>query len=122
MSTAVNREATKIWVVNVGDLKPLEMHTEFFLLYGYDASKWGPANLDTYVTSWAQREFGLSFSDAETVATILRNVTRHNARRKPEIWNSTTYSLVNYRECVSGRHASAEQSPLTLVDVPEQMT
>ncbi|PIL25858.1 hypothetical protein GSI_11611 [Ganoderma sinense ZZ0214-1] len=98
MSTALNREATKIWVVNVGDLKPLEMHTEFFLTYGYDASKWNPSNLNTYVTSWAQREFDLSSSDAAEVATIIHNLTQHNARRKPELWNSTTYSLVNYRE------------------------
>ena len=101
MSTAINREATKIWVVNVGDLKPLEMHTEFFITYGYDAPKWNRTNLNSYVTSWAQREFGLSSADAAEVATILHNVTRHNARRKPELWNSTTYSLVNYRECVS---------------------
>ncbi|KAM5532521.1 hypothetical protein V8D89_013808 [Ganoderma adspersum] len=98
MSTAVNREATKIWVVNVGDLKPLEMHTEFFITYGYDAAKWNRTNLNSYVTGWAQREFGLSSSDAAKVATILHNVTRHNARRKPELWNSTTYNLVNYRE------------------------
>ena len=104
MSTAVNREATTVWVVNVGDLKPLEMHTEFFMTYGYDASKWNPTNINAYVTSWAQREFALSSSDAAEVATIIHNVTQHNARRKPELWNSTTYSLINYRECVFVSH------------------
>ena len=100
MSTAVAREATNIWIVNVGDLKPYEMHAEFFITYGYDASKWNPSNLHTFVTSWARREFDLSASDAFEVAGIIANVTRHNARRKPELWNSTTYSLINYRECV----------------------
>ncbi len=103
MSTAINRDATKIWVVNVGDLKPYEMHTEFFITLGYDASKWNQNNLDSYVTGWAQREFGFSAADAETVAGIVHNVTRHNARRKPELWNGTTYSLINYRECVPDR-------------------
>ncbi|KAM5532519.1 hypothetical protein V8D89_013806 [Ganoderma adspersum] len=98
MSTAVNRDATNLWILNVGDLKPYEMHTEFFLTYGYDSSKWSPANLNTYVTSWAQREFDLSPANAAVVASIVHNVTRHNARRKPELVNSTTYSLVNYRE------------------------
>lgn len=98
MSAAVARDATNIWIVNVGDLKPYEMHSEFFLTYGYDASKWNPTNLNTFVTSWAQREFDLSASDAAEVASIVHNVTRHNARRKPELWNSTTYSLTNYRE------------------------
>ncbi|PIL23731.1 hypothetical protein GSI_13481 [Ganoderma sinense ZZ0214-1] len=98
MSTAVNRDATKIWVVNVGDLKPYEMHTEFFITYGYDASKWNYNNLNSYVTGWAQREFGFNSDDAATVAAIVHNVTQHNARRKPELWNGTTYSLINYRE------------------------
>ncbi|KAI0742887.1 hypothetical protein C8Q80DRAFT_1191287 [Daedaleopsis nitida] len=98
MSTAVARDANTIWILNVGDLKPYEMHSEFFLTLGWDASKWTPSNLHTFVTSWAQREFDLSPSDAAAVAGIVGNVTRHNARRKPELWNSTTYSLTNYRE------------------------
>ena len=101
MSTAVARDAKTIWILNVGDLKPYEMHTEFFLTYGYDSSKWGPSNLNTFVTSWAKREFDFSDSEAEEVASIIHNVTRHNTRRKPELWNSTTYSLTNYREYVA---------------------
>ncbi|KAI0830304.1 hypothetical protein BC628DRAFT_1357337 [Trametes gibbosa] len=98
LSTAVAREATKIWVLNVGDLKPYEMHAEFFLSYGWNATRWTPANVGSFVTRWAQREFDLSPKDAAEVAAIVHNVTRHNARRKPEMWNATTYSLINYRE------------------------
>ncbi|KAI0693088.1 hypothetical protein C8T65DRAFT_668723 [Cerioporus squamosus] len=98
LSTAVARDATSLWILNVGDLKPYEMHSEFFLTLGWDASKWNPSNLNTFVTSWAQREFDLSAPDAAEVAGIIANVTRHNARRKPELLNSTTYSLTNYRE------------------------
>ncbi|KAI0651150.1 hypothetical protein C8Q79DRAFT_1004466 [Trametes meyenii] len=98
MSLAVARNATKIWVLNVGDMKPYEMHTEFFLSLGWDASRWTPATLNNFVVAWAQREFDLSFSDATEVASLIHNVTRHNMRRKPELLNSTTYSLVNYRE------------------------
>ena len=100
LSTAVNRDATKIWVVNVGDLKPTEMHTEFFLTYGYDATRWNPQNLNSFVEQWATREFVFSSSDAAQVASIIRTVTQHNSRRKPELWNATTYSVLNYRECV----------------------
>ena len=101
MSTAIARDAKNIWIVNVGDLKPYEMHTEFFLTYGYDPSKWNPQNINSFVEKWAQREFDMSASDAAEVASLMRNVTRHNARRKPELWNSTTYSLTNYREYVN---------------------
>ncbi|EKM52378.1 glycoside hydrolase family 115 protein [Phanerochaete carnosa HHB-10118-sp] len=98
MSLTVDREATRIWIVNVGDLKPYEMDIEFFLTLGWNASIWNPNNVASFVNSWAEREFGMSTEDAATVASILANVTRFNARRKPELLNSTVYSLVNYRE------------------------
>jgi hypothetical protein len=82
----------------VGDLKPYELGIEFFMSYGWDASLWNPNNLDDFVSSWAQREFELSPKDALSVAHIIHNVTQWNNRRKPELLNSTTYSLVNYRE------------------------
>ncbi|KAF8889126.1 hypothetical protein BD779DRAFT_1672064 [Infundibulicybe gibba] len=86
MSIAVERDATRLWVLNVGDLKPYERETEFFINYGWNAS------------SWAQRDFDLSADVSKTVVDIVANLTRLNARRKPEMLNSTTYSLINYRE------------------------
>lgn len=101
MSIAVERVATRLWVLNVGDLKPYERETEFFLTYGWNSSRWNPDNLNTFVSGWAQREFDLNPEQANTVADIVANLTMFNARRKPELWNSTTFSLINYRECVS---------------------
>ncbi|CCM00715.1 uncharacterized protein FIBRA_02755 [Fibroporia radiculosa] len=98
MSLATARNATRIWIVNVGDLKPYEMETEFFLTYGWDTSVWDMNNLNTFVELWAQREFALSSEDATTVAGIIANVTRFNANRKPEMLNATTFSLWSYRE------------------------
>ncbi|KAI0354264.1 hypothetical protein OH77DRAFT_1426329 [Trametes cingulata] len=98
MSLTVARDAVKIWVLNVGDMKPYEMHTEWFLTLAWDAARWTPQNYPSFVVQWAEREWDLSPQDAGTVAGLIHNVTRHNMRRKPELLNSTTYSLVNYRE------------------------
>ena len=98
MSLAIARQADRIWILNVGDLKPYEIDIEFFLTYGWNSSVWNINNVDTFTTAFAQREFELSAKDASTVAEIIANVTRFNARRKPELLNSTTYSLINYRE------------------------
>lgn len=100
MSIAVERNATRLWIVNVGDLKPYEKETEFFINYGWNATRWNANNLDSFTTSWAQREFDLSASDSAIVSDLVANLTRFNARRKPELLNSTTYSLINYREYV----------------------
>ncbi|KZP08810.1 glycoside hydrolase family 115 protein [Athelia psychrophila] len=98
MSLAVDRNATRIWVVNVGDLKPYELSTEFFITLGWNATRWSPFNLDSFVSAWAQREFDLDSSDAAVVSDIIANVTRWNARCKPELLDGTTYSLTDYRE------------------------
>ncbi|KAF5366813.1 hypothetical protein D9758_006550 [Tetrapyrgos nigripes] len=98
LSLAIERNASRIWVLNVGDLKPLERETEFFLNYAYDSSKWNLTNLDSWIEAWAQREFGLDDEDTKTVVRLVANLTQFNARRKPELINGTTFSLVNYRE------------------------
>lgn len=100
LSIAVDRDATRLWILNVGDLKPYERETEFFLNYGWNSTRWASDNLNTYVSSWAQREFDVTPAVADTVVDIIGNLTRFNARRKPELLNTTTYSLINYREYV----------------------
>ncbi|GLB44507.1 putative glycosyl hydrolase family 115 [Lyophyllum shimeji] len=98
MSIAVDRDATRLWILNVGDLKPYERETEFFITLGWNATRFAPDNLESYVSSWAQREFDVSPTVAGTIVDIVGNLTRFNARRKPELLNATTYSLINYRE------------------------
>ena len=98
MSIAINRQADRLWILNVGDLKPYEREIEFFISYGWNATRWSADNLSSFVTQWAQREFGLPLSTAKMVTVIVANLTRFNSRRKPELLNSTTYSLINYRE------------------------
>ena len=100
MSLALDRKADRIWILNVGDLKPYELSTEFFLTLGYDASPWNKDNVQSFVQQWAQREFGVKATQAATIAEVVANVTRFNARRKPELLDSQTYNLVDYRECV----------------------
>ena len=98
MSLGVDRNATRIWVLNVGDLKPYERETEFFLTLAWNSTRWNPDNVHNFVTSWAQREFGVNDPEAESIAEIVANLTRFNARKKPELVAPTTYSLTSYRE------------------------
>ena len=98
LSLAVDRHATRIWIVNVGDLKPYELGIDFFISYGWNATRWNRDNLDNYVSLWAQREFDLGKADADSVSSIIGTLTRFNARKKPELLNGTVYSLTDYRE------------------------
>ncbi len=86
----------QIWIVNVGDLKPMELPISFFLDYAWNPESIPLEKLDYYTTSWAQEQFGDQY--AHQIANILDLYTKYNGRRTPELLYSDTYSLTNYRE------------------------
>jgi hypothetical protein len=88
--------ADRIWIVNVGDLKPMEVPTEFFLCYAWNPARWPAERLPEYLTLWAEREFGKEH--AADIADIVAKYAKYNGRRKPEQLEPGTYSLVNYNE------------------------
>jgi hypothetical protein len=96
MNLALNYGADRIWVVNVGDLKPMEFPIEFFLSMARTPARWDHNHLDEFTRLWATREFGAEH--AEEIAKDVEDYTRYNARRKPELIDASTFSLTNYRE------------------------
>ena len=96
MNLAYGYGANRIWIVNVGDLKPMEFPTEFFLNFAWNPERWPAQRLDDYTQQWAGREFGPEHALA--IAEIIAKYTKYNGRRKPELLEPTTYSLVNYQE------------------------
>jgi len=96
MNLALHYGADRIWVVNVGDLKPMEFPIEFFLSMARTPDRWNQNNLDEYTLLWATREFGPD--RAAEIASAIEDYTRYNARRKPESIDSATFSLTNFHE------------------------
>jgi hypothetical protein len=96
MNLALHYGADRIWVVNVGDLKPMEFPIEFFLAMARTPERWTQNNLDEFTRLWAAREFGPEH--AVEIAAAIEQYTRLNGRRKPELIDATTFSVTNYRE------------------------
>jgi len=96
MNLAYHHDANRIWIVNVGDLKPMEVPIEFFLTMAWDPAAWPKERMAGYLRLWAEREFGPEY--AADIADIISKYTKYNARRKPELLEPDTFSLVNYRE------------------------
>lgn len=97
MTMAYEYGIDKIWVVNVGDLKPMEFPIEYFLDLAYDMDKWGQRNkVEEYTYLWAKKEFGEEF--AKDTAKVLRGYTKYNGRRKPENLFDYVFSIDNYNE------------------------
>jgi endo-1,4-beta-D-glucanase Y len=96
MNLAYNYGATRIWIVNVGDLKPMEFPMEFFMTFAWDPQRWPKEKISEFTRLWAQREFGPQYADQ--IADIMSKYTKYNARRKPELVDTNTFSIVNYNE------------------------
>ncbi|MEY4917832.1 MAG: hypothetical protein RL616_1745, partial [Verrucomicrobiota bacterium] len=96
MSLAKQYGADRIWIVNVGHFKGYEFPLEYFMHLAWDTDKWTNENLDEFTRLWAEREFGPEH--ARDIADILNKYTKYNGRRKPELLEPSTYSLVNYQE------------------------
>ncbi|UCH13795.1 MAG: glycosyl hydrolase 115 family protein [Bacteroidales bacterium] len=96
MHLAYHYRARQIWIVNVGDIKPMEFPVQFFLDYAWDPEKWPAYRLPEYTRLWAKQQFGDRHSEA--IADILTEYTKYNGRRKPELLDSSVYSLTDFRE------------------------
>ena len=89
MHLAYEYGADKIWIVNVGDLKPMELPISFFLDYAHNTKKWNEDNLKDYYTQWADEQFGSAH--AKEIGEILRKYSQYASRRKPELLDEKTY-------------------------------
>jgi len=96
MHLAYRSGVDRIWIVNVGDIKPLEFPAQFFLDFAWSPDAWPAERLPEYTRGWAAQQFGAEH--AAGIARILSGYTRINGRRKPELLAPDTYSLVNYCE------------------------
>ncbi len=96
MNLAYDYGANRIWIVNVGDLKPMELPIEFFLRMAWNPKAITKENIDGFTHRWAEREFGNEHAAA--IADIVSKYAKFNGWRKPELLEPSTFSSVNYQE------------------------
>ena len=82
MSRAHANGARKIWIVNVGDIKPSEYNMELFLDLAWDINAINNDNIDQHMKAWASREFGESI--AEDLTKLMNEYYRLAFLRRPE--------------------------------------
>jgi hypothetical protein len=88
--------ADRLWIANVGDLKPLEFPVSFFLDLAWNPRAMTLQRLKAYPAAWAAEQFGTAH--AAEAGELLTRYTQYDARRKPELLSPGTYSLTNFHE------------------------
>lgn len=89
MSKAFANGAKKMWIVNVGDIKPSEYDMEFFLNLAWNTNSIQPNGIHQHLKNWAAREFGKPI--AKEVSAVMSEYYRLAMLRKPEYmgWSQT---------------------------------
>ena len=116
MSIAYDYGIDDVWIVNVGDLKPMELDISYFLDLAYDYETYGVngyEKLEEYKKNWALKQFyksdetGLSKEDCETISSLISRYLDLQTKRKVEhvLYNkadscSDMFSLDNYHEAL----------------------
>lgn len=101
MSMAYDYGVDDMWILNVGDLKPMESAISYFMDMAWDYDKWGSSNLDSteeYTRQWMEQQFGKDTDQQgiQDLTTIFEEYLKINSTRRAENVFSTTYSLDNY--------------------------
>ena len=96
MSKAVAYGADRIWVLNVGDIKPGEIGMEFWSKLAWKTDRYGPDAQMTFLREWAARDFPEAGTD--DVADVLDEYYRLAFQRKPELMETGIFSVANYNE------------------------
>ena len=72
----------RLWIFNVGDIKPLELEMEFALRLAYDPAAWPANKAMRFIESWAKRTFGEAH--AASIARLLHVYYQLTQQAKPE--------------------------------------
>lgn len=86
----------RIWIVNVGDLKPMELPISFFFDYAWNPNSISRDDVYPYIVNWATEQFGPKY--ARQIAHMLLLYPKYNYRPKPELWSPKIYSLNHFNE------------------------
>jgi hypothetical protein len=126
MQKALAAGADRLWVFNVGDLKPAEMETEFAMDLAWEPSRWTSDTAPQYARAWAARTFGESFADE--IAGIKDEYYTLAQMGKPEhVWlisysrSEAQKRLARYADLADRAKALARKIPASLQDAYFQL-
>jgi hypothetical protein len=91
MDLAYASGARALWIVNVGDIKPMEFPLSFFLKQAWNPEAMTLDAMSRFADDWARETFGAA--DAAEIAHLITRYSQLAARRKPELIDADSFQL-----------------------------
>ena len=83
----------KLWILNVGDLKPMEFPIDFWFRMAWNPSQFEAGNLKDYTEDFCRQQFGQEC--AKEAARLLNLQCKYAHRRTPELLDARTFDLLS---------------------------
>lgn len=93
LTLAYENGIDRLWILNVGDLKPMEYPISQFMDMAWNPHKYSVNNITRHTRDWCAQQFGES--QADEAARILNLACKYNGRCTPEMLDKNTYCLEN---------------------------
>ena len=93
LTLAYENGIDRLWILNVGDLKPMEYPISQFMDMAWNPRKYDVNSITRHTRDWCAQQFGES--QADKAARILNLICKYNGRCTPEMLDRNTYSLEN---------------------------
>lgn len=93
LTLAYENGIDRLWILNVGDLKPMEYPISQFMDMAWNPHKYSANNITRHTRDWCAQQFGES--QADEAARLLNLICKYNGRCTPEMLNKNTYNLEN---------------------------
>ncbi|MBP5778119.1 MAG: glycosyl hydrolase 115 family protein [Prevotella sp.] len=99
LQLAYNGGIQKLWILNVGDLKPMEYPIQLFMDMAWNPTKYQVGNLLDHTRDFCAESFGED--QACEAASILNLVSKYNGRITSEMLDATIYTTEEFAQVVS---------------------
>ena len=95
LTSAYEYGIRKLWICNVGDLRPVELPLNYFMDLAFDFDYWQqPNKTGEYLDKWVRQQFAeVSDDTAESIGNLLNDYINMNGRRRPEATHPDTFDV-----------------------------
>ena len=85
----------KLWICNVGDVRPVELPLNYFMDLAFDYDYWKEPNRTCeYLSKWVRKQFAeVSDETADAIGNLLNDYINMNGRRRPEATHPDTFDV-----------------------------
>ncbi len=111
--------ARKIWVFNVGDIKPAEKELTFAMQLAWDIDRWSPEKAHGFIREWAAETFGAEF--AQEISDIQDAYYRFQASGKDAHVYFLEYPEEQIRARIEEFRAVAARAEALAGRIPERL-